>query len=145
MSWYLGKEMIWYRGGMVVLKNVATYVCCTLRLLRIKVSLEKGESISSDLGILYPMPKILNPNLNFKLRYREILLLAPRNHFILALTWIFLGIGYSQRFFWGILLCFPPLGFTRILLCWGTTSITKRTIFPLFPLNQSPTTYIYQI
>ena len=38
----------------------------------------KGKSVSSDIGILFPAPKILNANLNFKLRWRKILPLALR-------------------------------------------------------------------
>ena len=85
----------------------------------------KGKSVSSDLGILYPAPEIKNPNLNFKLRWREILPLAPRNYFLLAPTRIFLGIGDSRILFWVIPLCFSPLGFTMLLLSWGTTWMVK--------------------
>ena len=109
-------------GSVYFFKNVAMSVCCKLFRLRRKVSLAKGKSIYSDLKIIFPAPKISNTNLNFKLWSRKILLLEPRNYFLLAPTWIFLGIRYSQIFFWGIPLCFLPLGFTRLLLSWGTTS-----------------------
>ena len=46
--------------------------------------------------------------------------LAPRNYFLLAPTWVFVGIGDPRRFFSGIPLCFPLLGFTMLLLSWGT-------------------------
>ena len=39
----------------------------------------KGKSFSSDIGIIYPAPEIKKPYLNFKLRWRKILPLAPRN------------------------------------------------------------------
>ena len=81
-------------GGLI---NVATSVCCPLRRLRRKLSLAKGKSISSYLGILYPIPEIPNPNLNLKLCSREILPLAPWNFFLLAPTWILLGIGESRQ------------------------------------------------
>ena len=82
--------------------NIVMSVCCPFCPIRRKVSLAKGKSISSYLGILYPAPKISSPNLNFKLCWRKILPLAPRNFFLLALTWIFLGIRDSRRFLWGI-------------------------------------------
>ena len=73
--------------------NIATSVCCPLCRLRRKVILAKEEFISSDLGILYPAPKISKPNLSLKLHWRKILPLAPRNYFLLAPTWILLGVG----------------------------------------------------
>ena len=79
-------------------KTVATSVCCPIFCLRRKVSLEKGKSIYSYHRILYPVPKILNPNLNFKFRWRKIIPLAPRTFFLLTPTWIFLGIGDYLRF-----------------------------------------------
>ena len=93
--------------GRSAFKNSATSVLCPLSWPRRKANFAKGESISSDLEILYPAPKISNLNLNFKLRWRKILLLAPLNYFLLVPTWIFLGIGDSQRFLWGIPICFP--------------------------------------
>ena len=39
---------------------------------------------------------------------------------------------------------FPRWGFTKLLLSWGTTSITKSTRFPTFPSTQFPTMYTYQ-
>ena len=104
-----------------LLKIIAMSVWCPLFRLRRKVSLAKGEPISSYIGILYPAPKISNLNFNFKLRWHKILPLAPRNYFLLAPTWIFLRIGDSWIFLWGIPLCFFQLGFTRLLLSWGTT------------------------
>ena len=98
--------------------NVATSVCCPIFHIRKKGSLAKGKSIYSYIGILYPTPKISNPNLNLKLRWRKILPLAPRNFFLLAPTCIFFGIRDSRRFFWGIPL-HPPLRFTMLLLSWG--------------------------
>ena len=83
----------------------------------------KGKYVSSDLRIIYPSPEIKNPNLNFKLCWIKILPLAPRNYFLLVPTWIFLGIGGSRRFFWGILLWFYLLGFIMLLLFWGTPCI----------------------
>ena len=94
--------------------------------------LANGKSISSDLGILYPAPEISNPNLNFKLHWREILLLAPQNYFLLAPTWISLGIEDSQRFFWSIPLFFSLLEFSRVILSWVTTCI-----------HQLPQTWFY--
>ena len=85
----------------------------------------KGTPVSSDLGKLYPAPKISNPNLNFKLRWRKILPLAPQNYFLLVPSRIFLGIVDSQRLFYGIPLCFYPLGFTMLILSWGTTRMVK--------------------
>ena len=88
----------------------------------------KGKSISSDLGIIYPPQKNSNTNLNFKLCWRKILPLTPRNYFLLAPTRIFLGIGDSRGFFWGIPLFFSLLGFTMIILSWGTTyNVCKNT------------------
>ena len=110
MSCYLDKAMSWSRGGTEVFKNVATPVCCPFCCLRIKVSLAKEKSISSYIGILYPTPKISNPNLNFKLCWSEILLLAHRYYFLLVPTWILLEIWYPHKFFWRIPLCFPRLG-----------------------------------
>ena len=115
--------MIWYRGGKEGFYKVATSICCPIFWIRRKTSLAKGKSISSDLGILYPAPKISNPNLNFKFCLREILPLAPRNYFLLVPNCIFLGIRDSWKFFWGIPLCFSLLGFTRILLSWGNIFI----------------------
>ena len=44
-----------------------------------KVSRAKRIFISSYLGILYLAPVISNPYLNFKLRRRKIIMLAPQN------------------------------------------------------------------
>ena len=44
-----------------------------------KMSCAKSKFVSSCLGILYLAPGISNPYLNFKLRWREIIPLAPRN------------------------------------------------------------------
>ena len=101
---------------LIYFLNVEMSVCCPLHRLRRKVSLAKGKSISSDIGILYPTPKISNPNLNFKLCWRKILLLEPRNYFLLTPTWILLGIGDSRRFLWGICLCFPHWGLLHFYL-----------------------------
>ena len=109
--------------GRRVFKNVANSVYYLLRHTRRRVILVKRKSISSDIGILYPVPKISNPNFNFKLIWRKILPLAPRNYFPyganldLPCVWIFpdITLGYSYLF--------SPLGFTRILLSWGTTCI----------------------
>ena len=88
----------------------------------------KRKSVSSDLVILYPAPKIWNPNLNFKLRWCKILPLAPRNYFLLAPIRIFLGIGDSRIFLSGITLCFSPLGFTMLLLSWGTNYMNDEMV-----------------
>ena len=49
----------------------------------------KGKSVSLGLGILYPEPKISNPDLSFKFCWREILPLA------LGITSFWRQIGYS--------------------------------------------------
>ena len=59
-----------------------------------KSALCKGKSVSSDLGIIQPAPKIKNPNFNLKLRWRKVILLAPRNYFLLVPNRIFFWIGY---------------------------------------------------
>ena len=128
--------------GSRVFKNMETCIWCPPRRIRIKASLVKWKSFSPYIGILYPAPEISNPNFNFKLCWHKILPLSPLGYFLLDPTWILLGIGDSRRFFWGIPLCFPLLGFTRLLLSWGTTSIIKRKIFPTLPSTQSPTTYM---
>ena len=130
--------------GRRVFKNVATSVCCPLCRIRIKVGLAKGKSLSSDLGILYPLPEISNSNFNFKLCWREILLLAPQNYFLLASTGILLGIGYPQRFIWGISLCFTCWGLLDFYFLEKIHQFTKSTRLPMLPLTQSPTTYISQ-
>ena len=104
--------------------------CSKVRLLSTlsaqkKIDPCKGKSVFSDIRMHYPTSKISNSNLNFKLLWRKILPLAPRNYFRLAPNRIFLEIGDFRIFFWGILLCFPLFGFTVILLSWGTTWIVK--------------------
>ena len=87
------------------------------------MSLAKRKYISSDLRILYPAPKISNPNLNSKLRWHKILPLEPRNYFPfgsnldLPWDWIFpeIPLRYSSLF--------SQLGFTSLLLSWGTKYI----------------------
>ena len=44
-----------------------------------KVSRSKSKFVSSCLGILYLAPVISNPYLNFKLRRRKIIPMAPLN------------------------------------------------------------------
>ena len=125
MSWYLGKAIIWSRGGMEG-QNKISKVCMLSTFLDQKKSDPcKGNFVSSDHGILYPAPKIKNPNLNFKLRCREIIPLAHRNFSFLTPTLIILGIEDSRRFFLGIPLCFSSLGFTILLILWGTTWMVK--------------------
>ena len=85
----------------------------------------KGKLISSDLGTLYPAPKISNPSLNLKLRWGEILPFSPHNYFLLAPNRIILGIGNYHRFLCGIPLLFSPLDFTMLLHSWGTTWMVK--------------------
>ena len=142
MSWYLDKSMRQSRVGTEVFLIVATSVCCPLCRLSRKVSFAKRKYISPGPGILYPAPKISDPNLNFKLRWRKILSLAPWNYFPfgdnldLPWYWIFPEIPLRYSYL------FSLLGFTRLLLSWGTTSITKRKTLSTFPLTQSPTTYI---
>ena len=125
MSWYLGWAMSWSRGGMEVFKNRNNVRLLYNFSAQKKSDPCKGKSVSSDLGIIYPTPKISNPDLNFKLRWRKILPLAPRNYFLLLPTWIFLVTGDSRRFFWGIPLCFSLMVFTMLLLSWGTTWMVK--------------------
>ena len=117
--------MSWSRGCTEGFKNLSNVCMISTSLAHKKSDPCKGTSVSSDLGILYPAPKIPNPNLNFKLRWRKILPLAPHNYFLLVPTWIFLGIVDAQRFFWGVPLCFYPLGFTMLILSWGTTWMVK--------------------
>ena len=136
-------------------KSIETSFCFPLRRLRRNVRRSKEKSVSSDLGILYPAPEIWNPNLNFKICWREILLLAPRNYFLCLQLRSSLGLVIPRDSFWGSLfafllwglLCFsfagelhewwngemvkwqktilPLWGFTILLLSWGTASTTK--------------------
>ena len=128
-----------------VKKNVATSVCYPLSRLIKTVILENMKYFYSDIRILYPAPKISNPNLNIKLRWHKILRLEPRNYFpFCANLDLLLGLeipGYSSEGF----LFFSPLVFTSIILSWGTTSTTKSKILPMFPSTQSTTTYIVDL
>ena len=133
--------MSWSRGCTEGFKNLSNVCMISTLLAHKKSDLCKGTSVSSDLGILYPAPKIPNPNMNFKLRWRKILLLATQNCFLLEPTRIFLGIGDSQRLFLGIPLSFSPLRFTMLLLLWGTTYFPVGVILWLSylgELHQSP-------
>ena len=105
----------------------------------------KWKSVYSDLGILYPAPKIPNPNLNFKLCWCKILLLEPRNFTFFCQLVSSLGLDiprYSSRDSFLLFLVkvyyastvvgdymngemvkriFSRWGFTMLLLSWGNT------------------------
>ena len=65
MSWYLGEEMCWSRGWTEGFLNHSNIHLLSTSSAEKKSEPRKGKPASSDLGILYPAPKILNPNSNF--------------------------------------------------------------------------------
>ena len=117
--------MSWSRGWKEGFKHCSNIFPFSTLYAHKKSEPCKEKPVSSYLGILYPAPKIWNPNLNFKLCWHKILPLAPRDYLLLSPTWIFLGIWDSRRFFSGVLLCFSLLGFTMLLLSWGTKRMVK--------------------
>ena len=110
MSWYIGKTMSWSVSGTVGFKNVATPVCFPLWRLRIKVSLAKGKSIYSYVGILYPALKISNPNFNLKLRWHKLF----HRHLVISSFWgqlgYSLGLDISGDSYQGLLFFCPHWG-----------------------------------
>ena len=67
------------KGGTEGLKIVANIRLLSTSSAQKKSDMCKGKSIYSDIGIVYPAPEIKNPNLKFKLRWREISPMAPQN------------------------------------------------------------------
>ena len=87
----------------------------------------KGKYVSLDIGIMYPAPKISNPNFNFKLCWREILPLPLRITSFWRQLGSSLGLEISRDSSGGLLfaftcwglLCFSFLGELHAYCCFG--------------------------
>ena len=101
----------------------------------------KRKSVSSDLGILYSVPEISYPNFNFKLCWREILLLALRITYFWRQLGFSLGLEIPGNFLGDPPLTFPVGVYYDYTLLENYTNHQKDKIayVPLDPVSD----YVY--
>ena len=142
MSWYIGKSTLLSSGGTEGFKNRSN-----VRLLSTSSDQKKSEPYKGEI-YLSRYWNFLTHVRNFKPEFEFQTLLAW-NHPVSTLELLPFDANLDLPWYWRFLEIplrdsyLPPLlEFNRLLLSWGTKSITKRTRLPTFTLTQSPTTYI---